>query len=624
MAQKKQDLTMDSTKNFGDEQTRNEKMEMEALERQKLLACQAIEELQELWEESQRDKNEIKYLKKKIEQLQEDIGTLAAEKQEQCTIIKQLKSQLESVMAQNKENVNETTGEKHPLQKTHIDAHQERETEDRLVGGCQDMMERLQCLMNKNQKLIVETKQASEQMQKNMENIKKEIHRNKKYVTQHRDEIERIKQSMHENVNKLKQRWTEIQRDVHMQEAVFPEVLSRRGQGEGKANFENLKIKLRTLLEETDKLWHVLGERDGQLEVTQRDKRELKTESVQTVERDSVKQKQAIESKPSRVQPERDEIKRAKDQIQTEKEDIERDRQVAAAEMDAMNCMKEEIEKEKMKLADQFEKTKKKIREMEVLSTEIEVKKRELTRTIRMSRRKKAERCEICEAEHAKQEMEAREKSEAQGSLQELLEVNVAQPEIQRHQDNMETSADSKDINGMRRVALEMEELRKTLRRVRESSEQSRNVHATEEKGEPAQEDGSSKQERTLEEQKHLETERLNLREKKEIEENVQKAKLVIMQTGEMKANIQRAAAEMNNTKEEMLKAQRRIEEEKAELRKHMVSKPFFRFISLIISWNVPHLGPKMVEKRLQHPHNPECSISSDRKWMDVLYIILY
>lgn len=539
---------------------------MDSLERQKALAGQALEELQELWEERQRDKREMKSLNNKIEQQQEDIDKLTVEKEEQCMRIKQLRSQL---LAQNKENTTKAAGEKQKAEETALNS------EDSLVWGHQNTIEQLQCLVIKTQNVILETKQAREQMQKNMETVKREIQGHKKYVTQHKSQTEHLKLNIIENVNKIKQRWAEMK----TQKPVFGDVQSRKGR-EGRGSFESLKITLEALLEEANKI-RLVPAKQGQEEMIQRDKQELNTEKLQM-------QKQDTENNLPCAQPENNETQRAQDQIQRGKEDIVRDTQAAAAEM-------EDIKKERVQLADQFEKTKKKIREMEVLSTEIDGKKKELTRMIRLSRRKKDEKCEICESEIAKEEMEVRQTSEGQRSPK-LVEWNVGdrlneeetildgaqmrqQTETRVRQVNMETSTSSEGVSGMQRVALEVGELRKMLTRVRENTERSRtqNASTTEDGSELMPPDDSRNQERPIKERKALETGRINTQQPKEVvEENVQQAKQVIQQMSEIKSYIQRAAAEMNNTKEEIFNAQRMMKEEKVMVRKHMVSEMFF------------------------------------------------
>lgn len=314
MAQMEQDWTMENTKQLEDKQTKNIKTKRETIKRQRQLTCQVMEEIEQLWEETQRDRNEINYLKKKTEQQQEDIAMLTAEKHEQYILIKRLRLELESLIDKLEENKNESSQEKNlvaiyqereTLKRRHTEIMNERrkleiikynktksqdskEPEEPLEQIKQglEMMERLMAesllsLMNKNQKVMLEAKQAKEQMEKNMADIKQELKKNKQYITQHRDQIEHIKHSMNVNVNKMKQRWTEIQRDVQMQKAIVPEIESRERQKEGKGNFDTVKIKLCIILEEMEKLWDVLEDSGGQLEVTLRDKQELKTETVQ-------------------------------------------------------------------------------------------------------------------------------------------------------------------------------------------------------------------------------------------------------------------------------------------------------------------------------------------------------
>lgn len=125
MAQLEQNWTLKSTKQSEDKHTKNIK---ETIRRQRQLTSQAIEEIEQIWEETQRDRNEIYFLKKTTEQQQEDIGRLTAEKHEQHILIKQLRVQLESVIDKLKENKNEDTQEKIQLQKMHVDIHHKSET----------------------------------------------------------------------------------------------------------------------------------------------------------------------------------------------------------------------------------------------------------------------------------------------------------------------------------------------------------------------------------------------------------------------------------------------------------------------------------------------------------------
>lgn len=555
------------------------KINMDSLGRQKALACQALAELQELWKERQRDKNKIRSLQKKIEQQQEDIDKLAAKKEKQNTSIKQIRLQL---LAQNNEKASKATKEKDLSQKIHQEKvenmAESKKSEDSSVGGHQNTLGQLQHLIIKTQKVILEAKQAKEQMKKTMVNIKHEIQENKKYVTQQKSLSEHIKFKIIENVNSMKKRCTEIPQ----QQPVFPELQSKDGK-KGKSSFSSLKRKLQKLLEETNKLSLV----QEQQEIVKRDRNELKIQTMQM-------QKQEAETNLPFVQPENNEMKRAKDQMQREKEDILRDRQVAAAEMEAVRCEKENIKRERTQLADQFEKTKRNIREMEVLGIEIDGKKRELTRMIRMSRIRK---CEVCETDNGKQEMEVRLTSEGQQSPRKSVERKIeersfdgpqtsGQPETQVHQVNMETNTSSRDMSGMQRVALEVEEHRKKLTWVRENTERGKTsqVNSTT-KSELTKQDGSRKQEKPTEEEEALESESTNMQQQERmVEENVQQTAQAIQQMSEIKTYIQKAAAEINNTKEEMIRAQRMMKEEKVMVKQHMVGEMFFYIIINITS----------------------------------------
>lgn len=578
----KQDLKM-NTKQPG------AKINMDSLERQKLLARQALEQLQELWEERKKDKNEIKSLQKRIEQQQEDIHKLTVEKEKQCISIKQMQSQL---LAQ---NASKATGEKHLIQKIQFTAHQEKvenaaqskNSEDSLVGGHRITLEQLQRLIIKTQKVVLETKQEKEQIQKIIDSVKQEIQVNKKYVTQQKSQNEHMKLNISENIKKLKKGCTEIQ----MQKPEFPKFQSRE-ESERNDSFDNLKIKLQALLEETNRLCFV----QEQQEMIEGDKYELKTETIQM-------RKQETETNLPCVQPVNDDIKRAKDQIKREKED--RDRQVAIAETEAIKCEREDIKKERAKLADQFEKTKNKIREMEVLSIEIDGKKRELNRVMRMSRRKKDEKCEICESENARREMEVKLTSEGQQSPRKSIEVNLGdrldaeercfdgaqtrgQQEAVVLQANLGTSTNSKDISTMQRVALEVQELRKMLTRVRENTEKRQTQTSKENnqtKGELTPQDGSSKQAENIKEENNFTSERANMQQQRRmVEKHVQQTKQVIQQMMMIKLYIQKAAAEISNTKEEMIKTQRMMRNEKVMIGKYMVSKKLFITVVTITS----------------------------------------
>lgn len=655
---------MENTKQLEDKATKVDiKTKRDDIKRHKQLTCEVIKEIEQLWEETQRERNKIDYLKTKTEQQQENIDRLTAEKQGQHLLIKRLRLQIESVVEKLEENRNEGTQEKMQLLKMQAKIYQENETlvrrrneiinerhklemikydkmksqeskepKERMeqIKREQEIMERLMAdnllsLINKNKNIMLEAKQAKEQMEKSMSDIKQELKRNKKDISRHRYQIEHIKHYVNVNINKMKQRWTTFQRDIQMQRATVPEMESRERQKEGKDTFDTVKIKLSRIQEEMEKLWDVLKDSEQQLEV--REKQELKTETGQmenmisnsqkqrqdtdismkitqweTEMKDGMqRQKQDIDKKLAQVQSERDEIERIKTKIQTEREHTERARQLANAEMDAMKCMRESIERQKQELDDKLQRTKKEIREMEVMETEIEIKKKDLVKMIRISKRKKEETIKMKEEiEHVKQDMEERkDKTEGQRSEQ-VLEMNMKDrsdeqircQENQFEEDNMETSTLNKVNADMQRVILEVEEIRKMLRRVREDTEQIRRDF-TEEKSQmkwmnfrekKKRRELDQRLEKTMKERDELEIVRIKIQlQREEVEQKLEDTITTILTMSEMKANREKPAAEINITQEEMNEAERKMEDNKEKVKKYMVNQSFFSLIFLIL-----------------------------------------
>lgn len=535
---------------------------MDSIERQKLLVCQALEELHELWEERQKDKNEIKSLQKKIDQQREDIHKMAVEKEKQCISIKHMKSQL---LTQNENDSKASTA-------------QNKNSENSLMGGHQIMLVQLKHLINKTQEVFREASQETEQVHKILENIKQEIQENKKYITQQKFLTKHMKLKINENVKKIKKRCTDIQ----MQKPVFPELQSRQKR-ERKGSFDNLKKKLQALLEETNRLC-LIQEKQEQQKLIKTGKNELNAETIQM-------QKQDTQDNLPSVQLDKCEIKRAKDQIKREKEDILRDRQVVAAEMEAIKYEKEDIKKERVKLVDQYDKTKNKIREMEVLSIEIDGKKSELTRMIKMSRRKKDENCEICETKNARQVMEVKLRSERQQSSHKSIQVILGdrldtdkwcfngaemrgQEETLVVRANLETSTNSKETSTMHRVAHEVEELRKMLTRVRENTERRKTSVSSEENKTNSELTQQDDQAKPIKVEKVFPRKWENMpQERRMIEKNVQQTEQVIQEIRDINIYIQKVVTEISKTKESIFRTQRMMKEEKVMVRKYLVSK---------------------------------------------------
>lgn len=263
----------------------------EILRKQRQLENQVVEEVEQLWEETQRARNEAATLKKMTKQQQDVIDVLMAEKHERGTLIEELRVQLENVMDKLKEHKADASREANQLQNIQAAIYHERETLERQyleIKTAQDkllqyvrthsqnvqrleepvepnkqrkeLMERVMAesllnLIKKNKKIMLEANHAREQMEKTMSDLKQELKRNKEYVMQQRSLIKRLKHSMNVSINKTKQRWTEI-RDV--QDIPAAPFESRIIETEGKTKFLTANIRLFTILEEKKRLWEVL------------------------------------------------------------------------------------------------------------------------------------------------------------------------------------------------------------------------------------------------------------------------------------------------------------------------------------------------------------------------------
>ncbi|XP_070773822.1 golgin subfamily A member 6-like protein 22 [Enoplosus armatus] len=601
------------------------KTKRENIKRHRQLTSRVLEEIEQLWEETQRERNEIDYLRTKTEWRQEDTDS---EKHGQRLLMKRLRSQVENITERLKENKKEAAQEKMHLLEMRAEIDRERETLDRRRNEItaerhklevikydrtkwqesqepkevaekkkreQEMMEGLLCQMSKYTKIVLEAKQAKDQMEKDMEDIKQALKRNKEGISHHRHQIEHAKRTMNANNNKMKQWWTKIQSDVQMQEATVPEMENRAKQEDRKDTPDTVKMKLSRIHEEMEKLWDALEAGEQQLEVTPREMREPKTEAGPVektksgsqrqrqdadvgvkvtqggagTEGDMQGQKQAMEL--ARVQSERDELDRLKVKIQKERGDIERDRQLAKVEMDALKRMRESTERQKRQLDETFQRTKKEMREMEVMGAEMELKKKDLAKMMRMSRRKKEEVSKMKEETGHGPVLEV--DKEDRFDEQKTQRVDRNRETIQHEEDLFEeASTDNK-------VVLEVEEIRKMLRRVREGTEQTgggfreeksqvkwMNVRAKKKRRELDQ-----LLEKTGRERGELEIERIKMqRQREEAEQKLEDARTTILTLGEVKARIEKAAAEMNNTRGEMVKAQRKMEENKDEVKKFM------------------------------------------------------
>ncbi|XP_053296796.1 uncharacterized protein LOC128456600 isoform X2 [Pleuronectes platessa] len=614
----------------------NMKTNWETIQRKRPLTFQLMDEIEQHWE---RERNEIRCLKTKTEQQQKDIDRLTAEKHNQYLVIKAPGVKVIDVIEKPQKNKNEATQEKMQPLTLQAEIYQERTTLDRrhneiINEQCkfemikfdrskfeskevQEIMDSLLSAMNKNKKIMLTAKQAKQQIEKNLEDVKEELDRNKKDISQQRDQIEQIKHSLSININKVKQRWIEFQRDTEIQRVTVPETGRRDGKQEGTDTSQSVKEKLSRIRQEIEKVWDVLEDSQQQLDVTVREKREVHTQSIQMenvksnsqqlrqdtdthmkvthcetlIKTDIQRQKQDIENNLRQIQWEKHEIERINTRIQAERKNIERERQSAKAEMDALKCMRESNERQRQELDDKLQRTKREIRELEVMNSEIEIKKKDLLKTIRMSRRKKQISEMKKKTEHATQDLEDgqnvmvghRSEQGLEVNMEKTLNQNIQQVDVMKHKgnqvedigDNMEMSTKNNE-KGMEGMIFEVQETKKMLRMMREDTKKGKKIFTEEIIWRNFQEKKKRRKmdqwlEKILKERDELEIIKLQIQgQREEVQRKLQDTITTILAMGEMKANIEKAVTEITNIQLEMLKTQRQMEKDKENVRKYM------------------------------------------------------
>lgn len=262
------------------------------LQQQRHLENQVIEEIKQLWEETQRARNEAESMKKITKQQQDVINVLTVEKNKQVTLLEELRLKLVNVIGKLKEYKADASREKNQLQKMQETIQYEKEalerqyleiktqqyelvqyvqTRSRDFRGLkepleenkqrQELMKRVMAesllnLIQKNKKIMLEANQAKEQMEKTMTDVKHELKRNEEYLMQQKNTIQHMRHSVNVSLNKMKQRWTEI-----------------RNESQTKDKEEVTKFytanKLFAILEEKEKLWEALESTAEQHDLTE-------------------------------------------------------------------------------------------------------------------------------------------------------------------------------------------------------------------------------------------------------------------------------------------------------------------------------------------------------------------
>lgn len=301
---------------------------------------------------TQRQQREIRELRIKTEQQQEDMDRLAAEKHNQSLEMKTLRGKMEDTFEKGNVNKHEADREEKKLLKLHAEICQERETLDRMrmeiitqknrTGKHEQKVTGIVTdstpvnAVHKNIQLLIQAKVATEQEKTTLEHVKQELVRSKNCVLQHQDQVADTRRKLTVYFNKVK----------HLRDGIFTETEQKDEDA-----FDSSKVKLGNIWREMNNIWDVLE--DGEMKGSVKDESEnVKSESLR-----------------------RDAESKTNAELQNKS--------------NSLKCMSESIERQKRELDEKSERTRKELRELEVLNTEIEMKKKHLVKMIRVSRRKK-------------------------------------------------------------------------------------------------------------------------------------------------------------------------------------------------------------------------------------------
>lgn len=353
--------TMENRKQSDSKQTRTDmKTQKETLKRQRQLICQAMEEIEQLWRQTERKTNEIDFLKTKTEGQQEDIERLTSEKNKHHLLLKQFNFQIKNITEKLKQSKNSVAKEKTNFLKMWTKIYQEKDTLDGrrqyfinerhkldtikasktespireepkepLNEQVKRELDILENATEKNREIMLEVKKVKEKMEKTKANIQQALKRNKKDISKNSEQINHIKHIMYVKINMVKHRWASIIKQAEMKKIhMYKE--GQRERNDGKATFDTVKRKLCRIQEEMEKLWDVLEDSEQPLEVTQSAKQQLMAENNHMnikMNIDYQKQQDSdLSFKVTHIQPERDDLKRVEMKLKTGRENVEKDK----------------------------------------------------------------------------------------------------------------------------------------------------------------------------------------------------------------------------------------------------------------------------------------------------------
>ncbi|XP_076017307.1 uncharacterized protein LOC143009179 [Genypterus blacodes] len=512
----------------------------EMIQRQRQLTKETMEEIEQLWKETQKEKNEIEDLKATVEQQEEDINRLRTEKYKQWLLMEELRLGTENVIVKLKKHKekayqermqfqelwaemskerdilenrqNEVFNERHNLKVILYDRgkSQEKQNQERIVL----LMSEIQSLLQENKKMTSEAKKAKDQMEKNMTDIKKELVKEKENISQQKVEIAQLKDILHTKVKKMEEkRWTDIKTDDQMHKARGEDgsgslhemqrttervhvgrTEAKKGEERRKEvtdntstnirdSYEKVKIKINTLQGEMERFWDVLEEgEEGRL----KEKKEgFKTETDQ------------IENTKSDSENQREMKKELRADMQRQKVNMERKMAKAKSERDEFEQMKMKILTDREEIERERQLAKSEMEEMKSMKESIERQKQELDDKLRVTKK-------------------------------EIREMEVINAEIELRKRDL-----ARRTRMNRRAKEELDKMKADI--------------------------------------EHDKQEKINMQQQsEELQRIMEETRTEIQNISKMKMDTEKACAEVNQTHKAMQHAKRKIEEDKKQVKQHM------------------------------------------------------
>ncbi|XP_028278049.1 trichohyalin-like, partial [Parambassis ranga] len=236
--------------------------------------------------------------------------------------------------------------------------------------------------------------------------------------------------------------------------------------------------------------------------------------------------------------------------------------------------VKECTEKQKQELDNKSQRTRMEIREMELISSDIEIRKKDLIKMMRTCRRKEDEiRTMKEEIEKAKAGMQQRQdeeevKREERDDEQQRTPQQTTR-EIMFGRDN--SGYGTNTTSNMPRVTTEEKNPKMLPLVIKDTEEEKSQIKLINFYARKRKRELEHQQEKILKERDELEVMKIKMQQQRqEVEQKLEATLTIMLKMAEAKANIEQTAVEVNNAHQEMLKSQREMRKNKEQVQECM------------------------------------------------------